>query len=103
VRIDIFLKKIRVFKTRNLAKVACEEGKVLINKRTAKPSTHVREGDRIRILFPRKEIEGVVLGIPPVNLKKSDIEFYFRVDRERTVSREEDSEDFWKKIWEEVE
>ncbi len=49
VRMDIWLWAARFFKTRPLAKHACELGRILANGQPAKPAREVRAGDRLRI------------------------------------------------------
>lgn len=49
MRIDKFLKNSRIIKRRTLAKEACEQGRILINDRVAKPGSEVFESDIISI------------------------------------------------------
>jgi len=49
VRIDIWLWAARFFKTRALAKRACELGRIESNRQPAKPAREVRVGDRLRV------------------------------------------------------
>jgi ribosome-associated heat shock protein Hsp15 len=49
VRIDIWLWAARFFKTRPLAKRACELSRVLSNGQVAKAAREVRVGDRLRV------------------------------------------------------
>jgi ribosome-associated heat shock protein Hsp15 len=49
VRMDIWLWAARFFKTRPLAKKACELGRILSNGQTAKAAREVRIGDRLRV------------------------------------------------------
>jgi ribosome-associated heat shock protein Hsp15 len=49
VRIDIWLWAARFFKTRALAKRACELGRIESNGQAAKPAREVRVGDRLRV------------------------------------------------------
>ncbi|WP_427339305.1 RNA-binding S4 domain-containing protein [Caloranaerobacter sp. DY30410] len=51
MRIDKFLKNSRIIKRRTVAKEACEQGRVLINGKVAKPGTLVNIGDIIEINF----------------------------------------------------
>ena len=51
MRIDKFLKNSRIIKRRTVAKEACEQGKVLINEKTAKPGDEVKPGDKVTINF----------------------------------------------------
>lgn len=49
VRMDTWLWAARFFKTRGLAKRACELGRVQSNGQPAKPAREVRVGDRLRV------------------------------------------------------
>jgi ribosome-associated heat shock protein Hsp15 len=49
VRMDIWLWAARFFKTRPLAKRACELGRILSNGQPAKAAHEVRIGDRLRV------------------------------------------------------
>ncbi len=51
IRIDKFLKNSRIIKRRTVAKEACEQGKVFINERQAKPGDEVKVSDKIVINF----------------------------------------------------
>ena len=50
VRIDVWLWAARFFKTRALAKRACELGRVESNGQLAKPAREVRVGDMLQII-----------------------------------------------------
>ena len=51
MRIDKFLKNSRIIKRRTVAKEACEQGRITINEKIAKPGTEVRVGVIIHIQF----------------------------------------------------
>lgn len=51
MRIDKFLKNARIIKRRTVAKEACEQGKVFLNDKQAKPGDEVKVGDKVRINF----------------------------------------------------
>ncbi len=51
MRIDKFLKNSRLIKRRTVAKEACEQERITINGKIAKPGTEVKEGDVIEITF----------------------------------------------------
>lgn len=51
MRLDKFLKVSRVIKRRTVANEACENGRVSINGRVAKPSAKVKVGDEVEIAF----------------------------------------------------
>lgn len=57
VRIDLWLWAARFFKTRTLAKHACELGRILSNGQLAKASREVRIGDSLRIINEDGEFE----------------------------------------------
>ena len=57
MRIDLFLKEARIIKRRTVAKEYCLRGLVLINKKEAKPSSEVNNGDVINITFGEKNFD----------------------------------------------
>ena len=64
MRIDKYLKNSRIIKRRTLAKDACEQGRVLVNGKQAKPGTEVEQGDEILIMFGNGEMKVRVLSTP---------------------------------------
>ncbi|EOD00350.1 RNA-binding S4 domain-containing protein [Caldisalinibacter kiritimatiensis] len=63
MRIDKFLKNSRIIKRRTVAKEACEQGRVLVNNKEAKPGTDVNVGDIIEINFGNRNVTIEVLEI----------------------------------------
>ena len=61
VRIDIWLWAARFFKSRALAKRACELGRIESNGQPAKPAREVRVGDRLRVTTEGGEYQVQVL------------------------------------------
>ena len=61
MRIDKFLKNSRIIKRRTVAKEACEQGRILLNDKTAKPGAEVQEGDEIFVQFGSLRVEVVAL------------------------------------------
>ena len=51
MRIDKFLKNSRIIKRRTVAKEACEQGRITLNDKVAKPGSEVKVGDEIFIQF----------------------------------------------------
>ncbi|NLN14435.1 MAG: RNA-binding S4 domain-containing protein [Tissierellia bacterium] len=51
MRIDKFLKNSRIIKRRTVAKEACEQGRVLINGKVAKPGDDVKVDDIVEVIF----------------------------------------------------
>jgi ribosome-associated heat shock protein Hsp15 len=66
VRMDAWLWAARFFKTRTLAKHACELGRITSNGQSAKPAREVRVGDRLRITTEGAEFEVEVAGLSDV-------------------------------------
>ena len=63
MRIDKFLKVSRILKRRTVAQEACSEEKVVINGKPAKPSTAVKIGDEVQILYAAGTFKFRVLNI----------------------------------------
>jgi ribosome-associated heat shock protein Hsp15 len=66
IRIDAWLWAARFFKTRTLAKRACELGRILSNEQPAKPAREVRLGDMLRISNDGGDFEVAVLELSEV-------------------------------------
>ena len=66
VRMDLWLWAARFFKTRTLAKRACELGRIVSNGQPAKAARDVRVGDRLRISNEGGDFEVEVLGLSEV-------------------------------------
>lgn len=71
LRIDKFLKNSRLIKRRTVAKEACEQERVTVNGKTAKPGTEVETGDIINIRFGTGEIKAKVVKLSE-STKKED-------------------------------
>ncbi len=78
MRIDKFLKISRIIKRRTVAKEACEQGKVLINDKTAKPGDEVKVEDKITINFGNGSKSFEVLDIKS-NVQKSGATDLYRI------------------------
>ena len=85
VRIDIWLWAARFFKTRALAKRACELGRIESNGQPAKPAREVRVGDRLRVTTEGGDFQVEVLLLSAVRGPASVAQgLYFETE----VSRE---------------
>lgn len=51
MRLDKFLKVSRIIKRRTVANEACSGGRVMLNRKVAKPGAEVKPGDQIAIRF----------------------------------------------------
>lgn len=72
VRMDQYLFRARLFKSRSQATAACKEGRVQIGKTTVKSSSEVSEGDIIRIRERGLYKEIRVLVMPGKNMPKKE-------------------------------
>ena len=78
MRIDKYLKVSRILKRRTVAQEACGEDKVLINSKVAKPSTAVKIGDTIEILYATGSLKVRVLNIKET-VKKDEASSLYEV------------------------
>ncbi len=69
MRLDKYLKVSRIIKRRTVASEACDQGKVSINGKVAKPSSPVKEGDIIEVTFGERVLRAEVLAIADHVLK----------------------------------
>lgn len=76
MRLDKFLKVSRLIKRRTVANEACDAGRVLINGKTAKASSAVKEGDVIEVSFGNKEVKVEVLNVQETVKKEEAKELY---------------------------
>jgi ribosomal 50S subunit-recycling heat shock protein len=64
MRIDKYLKNARIIKRRTVAKEACDQGRIQINGRVAKPGSEVVPGDIVAIGFASGEMKIEVMAVP---------------------------------------
>ncbi|MBR0600432.1 RNA-binding S4 domain-containing protein [Sinanaerobacter chloroacetimidivorans] len=76
MRIDKFLKNSRLIKRRTIAKEACEQDRILINGKAAKPGSEVKIGDVIQIHFGNAEIKARVLTLSEHSTKEAAATMY---------------------------
>jgi len=79
LRIDVFLKKVCLLKSRSLAAKLCDDGKVLINGRPAKSSKELKAGDEVSVTHGSRELTFSVLDLPDGNVSKAQATSYYRV------------------------
>jgi len=85
VRMDAWLWAARFFKTRTLAKKACDLGRIVSNGQPAKAAREVRIGDMLRITNDGGDFEVEVLGLSEVRGPASTAQTLYR---ETEASRE---------------
>lgn len=76
MRIDKFLKNSRLIKRRTIAKEACEQDRILINGKAAKPGSEVKAGDIILIQFGNARIKARVLELSEHSTKEAAAAMY---------------------------
>ncbi|MDD7305828.1 MAG: RNA-binding S4 domain-containing protein [Peptoniphilaceae bacterium] len=81
MRIDKFLKNSRIIKRRQLAKEACEKGRVFLNGKLAKPSFEVKVNDEIEVVFGKSNLKVRVLNLLEGS-KKANAEQMYEVINE---------------------
>lgn len=78
MRVDKFLKNSRIIKRRTIAKEACEQGRVKINDRIAKPGDNLEVGDIVGIEFGTGAMKIEVLKLKE-HVTKSDAEKLYEI------------------------
>lgn len=78
MRIDKFLKVSRLLKRREIAREACEGGRVKINGKSVKPSHEIKVGDIVELGFNSGTVKFEVLDIKET-IRKEDAEKLYRI------------------------
>jgi ribosome-associated heat shock protein Hsp15 len=87
VRIDSWMWAARFFKTRTMAKHACELGRIVSNGQTAKAAREVRVGDMLRISNEGGDFEIEVLALSEVRGPASVAQTLYRETEQSRESR----------------
>lgn len=80
MRIDKYLKNARIIKRRTVAKEACEQGRVFINDKVAKPGDEVQIGSIVQINFGTGSMTIEVMDISDNVRKENAINLYKRIE-----------------------
>ena len=88
VRMDLWLWAARFFKTRTLAKRACELGRIVSNGQVAKAAREIRIGDMLRVSNEGRDFDVEVLLLSEVRGPASVAQTLYRETEESRVSRE---------------
>ena len=78
MRLDKYLKNSRIIKRRTVAKEACEQGRVEVNGKVAKPGLELRTGDVIQVTFGSNVLKVRVLAMPE-SVRKDDADSLYEV------------------------
>ena len=84
MRLDKYLKTARILKRRSVSKELADQQRVYVNERIAKPSTEVKEGDLIKVLFGNREITVRFLQLQK-QANKNDAALMFEVVEETII------------------
>jgi ribosome-associated heat shock protein Hsp15 len=93
VRIDIWLWAARFFKTRALAKKACELGRVLSHNLPAKPARDVKVGDMLRITNESGDFTVEVLALSEMRGPSAEAQKLYRETDESREARQKAAEE----------
>ncbi len=77
IRVDIWLHRARLFKSRTQATSACREGKVLINEKFAEAGDLVAEGDTLKLRQHGLYRAYRILEAADINLSKVDAKRFY--------------------------
>ena len=89
MRLDKYLKTARILKRRTVSKELADNQRVFVNGKIAKPSTEVKIGDIIKVVFGYRELTvGVLMLQKQVN--KNDAALMFEVIEENFIKKEID-------------
>ncbi len=77
IRIDKFLKNSRIIKRRTVAKEACEQGRVLLKGKVAKPGDEVKLSDVIEVKFGNGSLKVEVTMLKD-NPKKDEADLMYK-------------------------
>jgi len=79
LRLDLFLSKSRLLKSRSVAKQACEGGRVSVGEHMAKASKEVSEGDLVSLNFVNRYVRLEIVKLPWKNMKRSEAVNTYRI------------------------
>jgi ribosome-associated heat shock protein Hsp15 len=97
IRLDKWLKISRVYKTRALATRACEEGKVKVNDKKAKPARLIKIGDKITIKVKSRYRSFDVVDIVYKSISNKDAKLLYN---EHTPKLSEESKELYEVLQE---
>lgn len=79
MRIDVWLNKVCLLKSRSQAKNGCRAGRILLAGESVRESQELRPGDLLTLQLPEREIQIRVLVIPTGNVAKRDAERFYEL------------------------
>lgn len=88
MRLDKYLKTARILKRRTVSKELADQQRVYVNNKIAKPSTDVKIGDIIKVIFGYRELTVKVLATPK-QVNKNDAALMFEIVEETLIRQNE--------------
>lgn len=88
MRLDKFLKVARILKRRTVSKELAANQRVIVNGKTAKPSTDIKAGDTIEVVFGQRSLTVRVLDVRD-NVRKNEAADLYEVVEERFLEEDE--------------
>ena len=89
MRLDKYLKVARILKRRSVSKELADSDRVYVNGRVAKPSTDVKVGDVIRVLFGNRDIT-VRVSMIQKQVSKAEAGTMFEIMEEKFIKKADD-------------
>ena len=82
MRLDKYLKVSRLIKRRTVANEVTAQGRVFINDKVAKPSSEVKEGDRLKLEYYNKTLIAEVVKVPMRNVSIQESKDLYKIIQE---------------------
>ncbi len=92
MRLDIWLKRVCLVKSRSLAKRGCQSGDILLGGEPVKESHSLRLDEVLSLTFPARRLEIRVASIPEGNVSKKSAPDCYEVLSEERLEREDPRE-----------
>ena len=90
MRLDKFLKVARILKRRTVSKELAANQRVIVNGRIAKPSTDIKDGDIIEVIFGQRSLTVRVLEVKDI-VRKNEASDLYEVVEEKYLEEESDT------------
>ena len=90
MRLDKFLKVARILKRRTVSKELAANQRVIVNGRIAKPSTDIKAGDSIEVIFGQRSLTVRVLEVKDI-VRKNEASDLYEVVEEKYLEEESDT------------
>ena len=88
MRLDKYLKTARILKRRTVSKELADNERVYVNGKIAKPSTDVKVGDLIKVIFGYRELTVRVLMLSK-QVNKNDAALMFEIVEEKLIKKDD--------------